>query len=196
MIDKSKMTRADFVQLINERDYKTVIEVGVGYGGYSQWLVSQCPNIVLYAVDPFEVPAEAGFKPGGFESTLKRLDPWLRTGFDPRGIRAYICPVSSVEAAKAVEDKTVDFIYIDGDHSYEAVKADLEAWLPKMRPGGFLSGHDYFASRQPHVVRAVDEFRLNHSWLEFGITVIDPTQPGDAHGEEFDAPSWWFEIPK
>jgi len=49
----------------------------------------------------------------------------------------------SVEAARFMADETVDFIMLDGDHSYDAVKADISAWLPKMKKGGIMSGDDY-----------------------------------------------------
>ena len=49
----------------------------------------------------------------------------------------------SVEMARTYEDDSLDFVFIDGDHRYESVKADILAWLPKMKAGGILAGHDY-----------------------------------------------------
>lgn len=63
-----------------------------------------------------------------------------------------IKPVSSVinvkrkdssSAAADYDDKSLDFVFIDADHSYEGVKKDIIAWLPKVKPGGILAGHDY-----------------------------------------------------
>jgi len=51
----------------------------------------------------------------------------------------------SHEAANLFDDNSVDCLFIDAGHSYEAVKADIEAWLPKMKPNGIMAGHDYTA---------------------------------------------------
>lgn len=48
------------------------------------------------------------------------------------------------------EDESFDFIYVDGNHSYEAVKRDLENYLPKIKNGGFIGGHDYLYPRKRH----------------------------------------------
>jgi predicted O-methyltransferase YrrM len=74
------------------------------------------------------------------------------------------------EAVKLFEDDSLDAVFIDADHSYEAVKLDIQNWMPKVRKGGILAGHDYTYS-WPGVVRAVDELlpdakRLDYCWLK------------------------------
>ena len=75
------------------------------------------------------------------------------------GERAVIIRKSSLEAARNIENGSLDFVFIDADHSYEGCKADIEAWLPKLKPDGLLSGHDYDhpGYKLFGVKRAVDE---------------------------------------
>lgn len=49
----------------------------------------------------------------------------------------------SVSASEKYTDDSLDFVFIDGDHRYEYVLADIKAWLPKVKQGGMLAGHDY-----------------------------------------------------
>jgi len=62
----------------------------------------------------------------------------------------------SVEAAKLFNDGEFFAVFIDADHSYEGVRKDIDAWLPKVMPGGILCGHD-FDGMFPGVIQAVDE---------------------------------------
>lgn len=62
----------------------------------------------------------------------------------------------SNKAARFFSDNCVDVIFIDAGHSYENVKADITAWLPKMKKGGIMAGHDYNDS-WPGVIKAVNE---------------------------------------
>lgn len=59
--------------------------------------------------------------------------------------------------AQTVADESLDFVYIDADHSYESVMKDLAAWTPKVRANGFIGGHDY-SFFTIGVVRAVTDF--------------------------------------
>jgi hypothetical protein len=54
-----------------------------------------------------------------------------------------------------LEDKSIDIIYIDGIHTYKAVKRDIELCLPKCKL--FISGHDYWRGKFDGVIQAVNE---------------------------------------
>ena len=71
-------------------------------------------------------------------------------------------------AAKMHEPDSLDFVFIDGDHSTEAVTADIEAWLPKLKPDGVLAGHD--AARES--VRSGVRSRLGKKWHRIGSSWI------------------------
>lgn len=66
--------------------------------------------------------------------------------------------MNSVTASEEFEKETVDVVFIDANHSYEAVRDDLRAWWPKIKKGGIMTGHDYFNPPPDGVKQAVDEF--------------------------------------
>ena len=63
----------------------------------------------------------------------------------------------STTVAQTFDDGSVDAVFIDADHRYEHVRADIAAWLPKVRRGGMIAGHDYESREFPGVVQAVKE---------------------------------------
>jgi predicted O-methyltransferase YrrM len=62
--------------------------------------------------------------------------------------------MSSEQAAKEFEEQSVNFCYIDANHWYEPCKADIKNYLPKIKKGGWIGGHDY---KMPSVKQAVNE---------------------------------------
>jgi hypothetical protein len=66
----------------------------------------------------------------------------------------------SAPSANLFRDNSVDFVFIDAAHDYDNVKADIQAWLPKVKSGGLLSGDDYIYF--PGVKRAVTELLHGH----------------------------------
>ena len=65
--------------------------------------------------------------------------------------------MTSEQAAPCFTNGWLDFVYIDGNHQYEYVKNDIEMWLPKIKKGGWLGGHDYMNIDFEDVTKAVDE---------------------------------------
>jgi len=63
----------------------------------------------------------------------------------------------SNEAIKQFEDQSIDMVYIDAMHDYDAVLKDITLWFPKIKDGGFVSGHDFDEERWPGVVKAVHD---------------------------------------
>ena len=62
------------------------------------------------------------------------------SGFEDR---AFMLRMKSIYAVDLFEDESLDFVYIDANHSYEGVKEDIRIWYPKVKKGGLLLGHDY-----------------------------------------------------
>jgi len=78
------------------------------------------------------------------------------------------------EEINTIKEK-VDLVFIDADHSYSSVWTDITTWLPKIRKGGIICGHDYIQDI-PEVKKAVDEFfpnvNLENDILENGKVKI------------------------
>lgn len=63
----------------------------------------------------------------------------------------------SVTASGLFADASIEWVHLDARHDYQSVKADIEAWRPKVKPGGWLSGDDYDGVKFPGVVKAVGD---------------------------------------
>jgi predicted O-methyltransferase YrrM len=78
------------------------------------------------------------------------------TNLEARGVQARNIFKWSFEAVDDIENGSCDLVFIDGNHSYQCVKDDIHWYLPKVKQGGILCGHD-FHPRFPGVIQAVEE---------------------------------------
>lgn len=138
-------------------------EVGVYDGGMSKALFKLIPGLRLFMVDRWteytadQVAGDPGARmPKIGRKIWKAIKAQAVAAV--AGYPATILKMDSVEAAGKIEDGSLDFVFIDGDHSYDGCKRDIEAWLSKVKPGGWLMGHDY--TIRPGVKRAVDELGM------------------------------------
>jgi hypothetical protein len=142
-------------------------EIGVWKGDLSAALLRYVRPKLLYLIDPWLfMPDKPKAIYGGREATsqadmdaiheqvLARFEDERRRG------RVVVLRETSAGAAPAIPNGLLDWVYVDGDHSYGAVRHDLDAYAPKLKPGGLLTGDDYgsFGWWEGGVKRAVDEF--------------------------------------
>lgn len=148
--------------LIWRNGWKRGAELGIDWGSTSKALFEYFPKLHLIGVDIFAYPPlKVGGPPRpteyheGKRAAVEKL-------YSRYKHRARLLAMPTHEAAAHVEDGSLDFVFIDADHRYEAVRQDIDDWAPKLKPHGWLIGHDYFEHFEG-VMRAVhDTFGGRH----------------------------------
>jgi len=162
----------DFYKKISKKEnFKVFVEIGV-WKGHSIIYLSNLlrdKDVEVYAIDLFNETYK-------YKKTeeIKYLYDIFKENVKIANLSDKITPIKSIswEASEKFDDDSVDFVFIDADHEYDSVIKDINSWLPKIKKGGIISGHDYF--NPCGVKKAVDEI--------FG----DKTK--------FDGPCWFVEV--
>lgn len=166
-------------------DISIAIEVGVWRGDYSKSIINTLEPATFHGIDPYELYEGYTDKPDEYEfASQKNLDVLFGKvskafqGFnhDYGSTNSLLVRQLGVNYASQFEDNSIDFVYLDGDHKYEPVKAEIDAWWPKVKKGGILAGHDYIERSHIEefgVIRAVDEF-IQTTGLKLKTTLPEP----------------------
>jgi len=150
----------------NERLVKGV-EVGVASGINSKSILKELNVEKLYLIDLWANYVKGEYKGPmveNYKSTLKKFK---------NDKRVKIIKDFSSNAVESVKDNSLDFVYIDANHTYKYVYQDIELWTPKVKDGGIIAGHDVFNC--PDVLKAVKDFCFKNKII-FKI----------------ELPDWWF----
>lgn len=126
-------------KIVKEHNIKSMAEIGVLIGQLAEGVVTQ------FDMDRY-IMVEKEINP-------KLLEMFERNKEKPLALIA----MPSVQAADLIADESLDMVYIDADHSYEAVREDILKWFPKVKMGGIFSGHDYNPCGGFGVHQAVNE---------------------------------------
>lgn len=146
----------------NAKQDSHFVEVGVWKGRSASYMAVEIINsgkkIKFDCVDHWLGSIE--HREYGEVKEKKLYDVFLQN-IDP--VKDVINPIqmNSYEASLLYEDNSLDFVFIDASHEYDDVKQDILSWLPKVKKGGVLAGHDY-SSAFPSVCKAVDEIFESH----------------------------------
>lgn len=126
--------RNELISLFAKNGKSTGVEIGVCFAAYSDLILSNPGIFKLYSVDPW-VDLNGNFVPETATIASERLKKY--------GSRSVIKIGFSLDVVKEFHDNSLDFVYIDGNHSYEATISDISSWWEKIKLGGVLAGHDY-----------------------------------------------------
>ncbi len=133
--------RTCLARIFGELGFTQGVEIGVKEGDYSEELLRENPRLHLRSVDPWLV--RDGYRDARPQGVFDRYEATARAKLAAFGERSTVVKGFSVDVARSLPDASVDFVYIDGHHSFQAATNDIAEWLPKIRPGGIISGHDY-----------------------------------------------------
>ena len=142
------------IHLFSEQETIVGLEIGVASGWTMNHFLQNLSNLQLTGIDPY-----VGYMDGHIQITQELLDAQYLAAqdnisdFAPRGkiLRGY-----SQDFVNSFEDKSLDYIFIDGDHSYEGALRDCELFFPKIKSNGIFAGHDWSFDG---VRKAVNEFK-------------------------------------
>jgi len=178
--------RTELAKYFAELGFDLGAEIGVAQGYYSITLCKQNPKLKLYCVDywgPYE----------GYVDFFKheKIARYMY-GEAKRNLADFNCELiqkMSVEASKDFKDGSLDFVFIDASHLYKHVKEDISAWVPKVRKGGIVAGHDYYVTKTGNrgVINAVDEY-VKENGYELKLTDWDKENPS----KDDRQPCWYF----
>jgi hypothetical protein len=154
--------------MLNQRNLcGKAVEIGVKQGHFSDIILSTWKGLTLYLVDPWCEQAKQVYDESchdydtDFDICLQKMKPY--------GSRCKFIKDFSYNAYHQFEDNSLDFVYVDGNHSYDAVSQDLCLWYPKLRRNGIMAGDDYTIEPIEQVFdcsfgvkKAVDEFAIRH----------------------------------
>lgn len=175
-------SRVQLAHYLNALGMKGIaVEVGSHRGGYASAFLEQWQGKYLYCIDPW-------YNPPGYEEQATHLHvsrgenrhedyqacrDALRS-IDPNAKRHIMLHALSLEVVSAFGNESLDFVYLDADHTRPAIDNDLEAWWHKVKPGGLLAGHDFLCPMEPeggwgrYIQPAVMEFASRYNvdvWL-------------------------------
>lgn len=132
-----------WIRLISLAGIEQMAEIGVWKGEFAEAMLRACSEIrTYYMIDPWR-HLEQWNKPLNVDDRSFQAaygDALRRTEF--AAARRVVLRGASLEAIDSIADGSLDFVYIDGDHTLRGITIDLVAWYAKVKPGGYLGGDD------------------------------------------------------
>ena len=152
----------------SELNFNIGAEIGVRRGRYSKYICKCNPKLFLTYIDPWMAYDRYNQEKQDaiYNDAVKNLN-----GFNVKIIRK-----TSVEALSDIEDRSLDFVFIDGNHHFNYVVIDIIEWTKKVKKNGMIVVHDYYPFGDNGVIKAVDAYTHRHEINPWFVTKeLEPT---------------------
>ena len=181
--------RKDMYRHFGELGFKSGCEVGVFRGRNAREMFRQIPGLKLIGVE-----ANADQPSSTRHKTEPRYDRNRKSMLSRTRNRDFtLIEKFSEIAVQEIPYNSLDFVYIDGDHSYDYCMTDIILYARRVKPGGIVSGHDYVSPGEYrhkydiNVREAVDDYVRIHK-----IDTLYLTDNNGGINKSDRCPSWWF----
>jgi hypothetical protein len=132
-----------FIQyLVNKNGWTSGAELGIWRGRTFLHLLEHCPQLTVIGVDLWAPQPDNPGPENWVDWPHQKYEAHVRKMSQKFGERAVIIKDTTDNAAEQVEDNSLDFVFIDADHSTDAVERDIRTWHPKVKDTGWIIGHD------------------------------------------------------
>ena len=159
-------TRRNLAKLFRALGYTYGAEVGVADGRHALMLCQTVPELRLIGVDPWvKYRRNPRGGPQIQHDKNKRLAAERLAPFS-----ADLRQLTSMDAVTVIPERSLDFVYIDGHHGFDYVAQDIIEWGKRVRVGGIISGHDYYAFKWAGVIEAVNAYTTAHHVEEWYVS--------------------------
>lgn len=129
-------------RLVQQEGWTFGVEIGTADGTCTEALLLMCPDLHMITVDPWEPQPENDGPEDWTDWPHDEHERQARTRLRSFGPRCRIFKGYSKRAVDLVQDASLDFVFLDGDHSERGVRDDIAAWRRRVRPGGMILLHD------------------------------------------------------
>jgi len=139
------------VEFINSLGLQEAAEIGVYRGDFAQVLLRKCEGLTrYYMIDPWKHLPEWNKPANHPDAQLEAYYQEAKAKTDFAAGKRRILRGKTTEVIDQIAEQTLDFAYIDGDHTLKGITIDLISLYPKVRTGGFLTGDDFTRSIWEH----------------------------------------------
>lgn len=149
--------RVQLANVMADMGFTKGAEIGTRYGESARMWMENIPNLDLTCIDPYAAYHRI---------SQERQDLIYSGALENAALYGFkLVRKESLAAVKDFQEDSLDFVNIDGDHSFDAAVQDIIRWAPKVREGGLVLVHDYCVFGNSGVLQAVDSYTHCH-WID------------------------------
>lgn len=160
--------RLNLARVMNDMGLKKAVEIGSRYGASAILWKENIPGLDITCIDPYRAYHRVS------QESQDKIYAAACVHAEQHGFK--ILRKASLDAVDSFADGSLDWVNIDGDHTFDAAVQDIIRWAPKVREGGLVLVHDYCAFGMSGVIPAVDAYTNCHRIDPWYVTRdLEPT---------------------